>query len=351
MAKSALPLLLIAGGAAVMMTKKKKRRRTSASAAEPDIPSLEEAEEEEPEPEPSPQPEETVDPEEAFDPEPELEEPEPPGPSPSPIPTPEPGPSDPKLPQGPTGVGSCVNNIYNRATEYIDPAVVDVLSPDATTAWPDKEYYFYMRRPAQLKLYNAVANRFLKQIHEEDPRTVGPVILREELDKLGTSCDWGGDTNKMDEPSRLIWSDAKKIATLAAMMTGFRDPAGLQLFKTSKRFTVTRESLNMPDPGFLGAQKGLELGQRVEIIATEGDTLENAEHLIGMVTKLTGPENQNDQFEIRIVGTFQGKDVRPKLTDHHGFKVLKTQPLASSNAYFSKSGPTGVYRIYPVGLE
>lgn len=353
MAKNALPLLLLAGGAAVMMAKKKKRKKSKG------LPSLEEGEaaeeeediEEEPEEKP-PSKTPTIPPKEPTPtPDPEIEPQPTPEPTP-PMPDPTPGPSDPKRPMGPSGVGSCANAIYNRATEYIDPGIAGVLNQDAMTAWPDAMYYFYIRRSIQTQLYNAVANRFLRQVHEEEPRTLGPIILREELQKIAPSCGWDGDIDKKDEPTKLVWDDAKKIATLAAMMTGFQDPAKWQLFKTSKRFTVTRESLNMPDPGFINApaDKQIAVDQRVEIIATQDSTLENAEHLIGKVTKTEGPNGENDQFEIRIVGTFQGKDVAPKLTEHHGFKYFKSNDQGS-NAYFSKAGPTGVYRIYPVGAQ
>ncbi len=83
------------------------------------------------------------------------------------------------------------------------------------------------------------------------------------------------------------------------------------------------------------------MNQRVMILATD-KSLQNAEHLIGRVTKLSGPNGEPDRFEIRIVDTFKGADVRPRRTKKHGFKD-------SSNAFFRKTSPTGVYRFYDPG--
>lgn len=341
MAKSALPLLLLAGGAAIVVTKgkkKKKKRVTEDTGLElPEV--TEEVEEEEEEPEPEPEPEPSKKPPARPIPKPE----------PAPAPEPEPAPSG-RRPKGPSGAGSCVETIYARDPEYIDPAIADVLTTAANTAFPEEMYYFYIKRPVQVRLYNAVASRFLRQVHEQETRTVGPVILREELNKINSGCEWFGDIDLKDAPTKLVWEDAKHIATLAAITTGFEDPAKWSLFKTGKRFTVSRQALNMPDPGFADAPPGnqVALEQRVEFIATQDDTLENAEHLIGKVTKTTGPNGEKDLFEIRVVGTFGGEDVAPKLTAHHGFKFFKSNQQGS-NAYFSKRGPTGIYRIFPKG--
>lgn len=352
MAKSALPLLLLVGAAAVVVTKKKKKSKSKG------LPSLEEEEEEEkgeePEEKAEDEPEEKAEEEEETPAPKPTPIPIPPKPKPTPdlptpMPDPTPGPSEQKRPVGPSGDGSCVKAIYDRNTQYIDPGIAEVLNTEVATAFPDAMFYFYIKRETQAALYNAVATRFLNQLGNQEYRTVGPVILRQELDKLAPSCGWDEDTDKMDEPAKLVWDDAKRIATLAAWMTGFEDPAQWQLFQTNTRRTVTRDSLGMPDPGFMGASQSIAPNQRVEIIATQADTFENAEHLIGKVTKLTGPNGEDDQFEIHIVGTFNGKNVAPKLTAHHGFKFFKEGQ--SSNAYFSKKGPTGVYRIYPVGTE
>lgn len=351
MAKSALPLFLLVGAVAVVVTKKKKKSKSSKvkldsleeeteteTEAEEEEESEEEAEEEEAEP--SEKEEETP----APKPKPIPIPPKPKPDLPTPMPDPTPGPSEQKRPVGPSGDGSCAKAIYDRNTQYMDPSIFSVLNTEVATAFPDDKYYFYIKREFQSALYNAVATRFLNQIAENEYRTVGPVILRQELDKIDPSCGWDGDIDKMDEPAKLVWDDAKLIATLAAWMTEFEDPAQWQIFRTGDRRTVTRESLGMPDPGFMGASTQIALNQRVEIIAAQKDSFEHSEHLIAKVTKTMGPDGEPDMFEVQIVDTFNGKDVSPKLTSHHGFSK-------SSKAYFSKNGPTGVYRIYPVGTE
>jgi len=324
-----------------MAMKKKKKRKSSASSEPDDLPQLEEDEQEKDEPKPEPAPTPTPTP--APMPKPT---PTPTPPAPLPEPMPDPGESTSKKPFGPSGVNSCVNGVYSREAIYLDDAIMDVLSSDARTAWPDKEYYFYINYPTQVKLYNALSKRFMNQVQDKEYRTVGPVILRQELAELTSGCNWFGDIEEKDEAAKLFWEDAKRIATLAAWMTGFEDPAQWQLFRTGERRTVTRESLGMPDPGV----SNLAVDQRVEIIATEGDSFANAEHLVGKVKKLSGPNGESDQFEIEIVGTFNNQDVKPKLTNHHRFKFF-TSNNRGSNAYFSKTGPTGIYRVYPVGME
>jgi hypothetical protein len=72
-------------------------------------------------------------------------------------------------------------------------------------------------------------------------------------------------------------------------------------------------------------------------------TQEYAEHIIGEIAKMTGPNGEPDLFEIRIIDKFQGTNVAPQLRTKHGFKT-------GSNAYFSQKGPTGIYRIFPQGM-
>jgi hypothetical protein len=121
------------------------------------------------------------------------------------------------------------------------------------------------------------------------------------------------------------------------MMVNYSDPHPDYLFKTGKRYTMPRLPLGLPDEPMISPK----INRRVMILATD-KSLQNAEHLIGRVSKLTGPNGEPGKFEIRIVDTFKGEDVTPKLSSKHGFKDL-------SNAYFSKATPTGIYRLYAEG--
>ncbi len=329
-----LPILLLGGVAAVMMKKKKKKKKPTevdTTGTEKKLPEPDLGEEEE------------VDGDEDAEPTPDdLPKPEP-VPGPGPQPEPEPGK---KRPMGPSGVGTCVQYLYNRDPEYLDPAVGHVLSTQAATAFPEELWYFYIRRAAQVKIYDAVAGRFLRMTQGQDRRKISSSILREEMEKINSGCNWEGPIESLSKPEQLVWEDAKRLVHLAMMMTGFRDPQPSSLFKTGKRLTVPRAAFSDPDPGI--PQDGLSIGQRIEIIATDLG-MENAENLIGRVSKLSGPNGEKDLFEIRIVGQFQNKDVSPGLTEKHGFKFFESNNQGS-NVFFSRKGPTGIYRIFAKGV-
>lgn len=338
MAGNLFPLLLVAGGVALVMKKKKKKASRADAAGEPDrakkplpLPDLGEEEEEGEEDEVEPTP-----PEPGPEPEPDV-------PEPGPEPEPQPGK---KRPLGPSGVGTCVQYLYNRDPEYLDQAVGHVLSTEAATAFPEELWYFYIRAGAQVKIYNAVAGRFLQMMQGQDRRRVSSSVLREEMEKINSGCNWEGPIESLSKPEQLVWEDAKRLTYLAMLMTGFRDPSPDALFKTGKRMTIPRVAFGDPDPGI--PKDGLSIDQRVEIIATDFG-MENAEHLIGRVSELSGPNNEQNLFEIRIVGKFQGQDVSPGLTEKHGFKYFKGNDQGS-NAFFSRKGPTGIYRIFPKGV-
>lgn len=327
---NALPIILAGGAAFLMMGGKKKKKASDTGKELPDV-----GDDDEPgvtgggTPEPKPSSEPGVTPEPESEPE---SEPEPvPGPS---IPAPE----QPKRPLGPSGVGSCANSIYRRDAVYIEPAIADRLSQGALTLYNDVGYYFHIRSEFQDEIFDAGLKTFAAMAAQKSAPSLRSVVLREIL--MGDSnnkCDWDAPTDDFDAPMSLVWGDGMRLMTLAQVMAGYGDPHPDNLFKTGKRYTVPRKPLGMPDPGFPYPT----INQRVMILATDKG-LQNAEHLIGRVSKLSGPNGESDRFEIRIVDTFNGEDTRPKRTLKHGFKDL-------SNAFFMKAAPTGIYRFYPQG--
>ena len=169
------------------------------------------------------------------------------------------------------------------------------------------------------------------------------VVLREALKHFNSGCKWEGVIDSLSAPEKLVWSGGQRLAVIAQATAGIEDPSHEELFRTGNRSSITRSSLGDPDPGFFGAQVKPVPGTRVEVLVTDG-TQENAEHIIGEVVKLSGPNGEVDQFEIRFIDTFQGANVTPNLTSKHRFKV-------GSNAYFSQKSPTGIYRIFPKDMK
>jgi hypothetical protein len=325
-----LPLILIGGGALLLLGGKKKKKRYAKAEPIPEktpskpLPGLEEEDLDKEDGEPTPSPSPT------------------PTPSPTPGPTPLPEPSDPygKPSMGPTGVGSCANSIYTRDPQYITP---DILTANnALALFSEPGYFFYIRRDFQKQIYDYMLERFAAMKNGQERRTVASVVLREALKHFNSGCKWENPIDTLGEPEKLVWDGATRLAIIAQTTVGLRDPDASEMFRTGNRYTITRDSLGTPDPGFMGASqnKKAELpGTRVEIVASDKSQA-NAEHIIGEIVKLTGPNGEPNLFEIRIVGTFQGADVAPRLRTKHGFKV-------GSNAYFSQQGPTGIYRIFP----
>lgn len=343
---NALPLILVGGVALYLVSgkKKKKKKSTKATPAPETKPSR---------PLPGVTKDEDLDAADGGgnfipDPSPPTREPdlEPTPTSPvitpsGPAVQPDEPPVDPEpQPQlGPTGTGSCANPIYVR-----DPVPLAKVgaSPAARTMFTPEGYYFHIRPEAQQLIFKELVQRFERQKNDQERRTVSSVILRETLKKYNHNCAWETPVEGLGEPEQLIWESARRLMMMAQTTVGVEDPGFSKLFQTGERFTVSRDALGDPDPGFMTAQKKPDIGQRVEIIATD-KTLEHAEHIIGKIERITGPNGEPNLFEIRIVDTFQGEDVKPRLRTKHGFK-------AGSNAFFSQKGPTGIYRIFPQGM-
>lgn len=328
-----LPILILGGGALLLLTGKKKKKKSSKSKgadALPPPPEGEDLDDEDAAPSPAPGP----------------------GPSPSPDPSPTPSPKPPgptpfepsepygKPEIGPSGAGSCANQIYNRDPMYLSPDIS--ITDKALNLFSEPEYYFYLRGDFQTKLYNYMLQRFQAMKSGQERRTVASVVLREALKHFNSGCKWEVAIDSLAKPEQLVWSSGQRLAIMAQVTAGIEDPSYKDLFQTGSRFSITRESLGEPDPGFYGAQKKPAPGTRVEVLVTD-KTQESAEHIIGEVAKLTGPNGEPYMFEIRIIDKFQGADVSPRLRTKHGFKV-------GSNVYFSQKGPTGIYRIFPHGM-
>lgn len=334
MANQLLPLLAIGGGALLLMGGKKKRsgskKTESVDEAEKTLPSVDEDLDEEEKKQPRKRPKKSVAPSKK-DPVVEPEKPE--------IPVVDDSYGKPAI--GPSGVHTCASPLYTRDPEYLTPDIV--IAKKALSRF-DKEsdYFFYIRSSAQVDLYNYMLARFQAMAAEQERRTVASVVLRDALKELNPECKWDSPVDSLDEPEQLVWEGGRVLAIMAQITADIQDPSYNELFETGERYTITRESLGEPDPGFMGAAKKPEPGRRFEILATDSSQ-ENAEHLIGELVKLSGPNGEPNMFELRIVDQFNGVDVTPKRRTKHGFKV-------GSNAYFSQNGPTGIYRIFPEGM-
>jgi len=326
-------LLIIGGGALFLMGGKKKRRSSSSkskTSTKSDVgkalPGLED---------------EDMDKEEgASVPSPTPSKPSTPSTPSQPLPSPSEPFGKPSI--GPTGVGTCVNSIYNRDPEYMTP---DVLTANgAMSIFQESDYFFYIRRDFQKKIYDYMLKRFMNMKNGHERQTVASVVLREALKHFNSGCDWQGPIDTLSEPEKAVWDGGRRLAIMAQVTAGVKDPGYDQLFRTGNRFVIHRASLGEPDPGFMGSnEKSSLMNRRVEFIATD-ETQENAEHVFGEIVRLTGPNNEPNLFEVRVVETFQGVDVSPRLRSKHGFKV-------GSNLFLSQQGPTGLYRIYQEGMN
>jgi len=342
MAKSAFPLLL-AGGAALVLMSSSKKKTSAATKPAPERtptrnipardgnpPNFEDLEDEDmdeedgaPTPVPKPAPNPTPVP-------------------PAPTPTPEPDIPSSKPPIGPTAVGTCVNEIYTRDPVYMAGDIAETLSAKALTMFKESEYYFYLRPAFQTKLYDYMLARFTAMSNGSERHTAMSVVLREGLKHFNSGCAWEGPLDLAGEPHKLVWTGSRRLAIMAMETAGVEDISFNDLYKTSARYTIPRTAFGEPDPGFFTSETKPVPGTRVEILASDASR-ENAEHIIGEIVKLSGPSGELDQFEVRIIPTFQGVDVSPNLQTKHGFKV-------GSNAYFSQKGPTGIYRMFPKGM-
>lgn len=326
---SPFPLILAGAAALLVISSSKKKTKAKKPVVEP-----EKKEEEKPDendenlddkPFPSPSPSPT---------------PTPPSPSPSPAPSPDDDKPYAKPEVGPAAGGSCATPIYSRDPQYLAP---DLDISDHALAMPgEAQLYFYMPTSFQKKLYEYMLARFKAQANGQERRTVASVVLRDALKHFNSGCGWEKVISTLSEPEKLVWNGGGWLAIMAQSTAGLSDPSVSKLFKTGSRYTIPRAALGENDPGFLGAANKPGPGRRVEFIATD-TKLENAEHVIAEVVKLSGPNGENNLFEVKVVGSFQGHDVTPHLTAKHGFKV-------GSNAYFSQSGPTGIYRIFSAGM-
>jgi len=242
-----------------------------------------------------------------------------------------------KPPLGPSGSGSCVGSSYSRDPQYMSPDIS--VSDKAMTLFDESGYFFYMPRSFQNSIYDFMLDRFNTMRDTQQGSTVASVVLRDALKEFNSTCNWYGPIGSLDKPAKMMWDGGRRLAIMAQETAGVFDPSPGDLFQTGQRFTVTRDSLGLPDPGVS------DIGQvnRVEIIATDKGQ-ENAEHIIGQVVGDKGPNGEKDLFEVRIVGEFNGSDVSPKLRIGHRFKV-------GSNAFFSKKGPMGIFRIFPKSME
>jgi len=335
--------LLIAGGAALFILsggKKKKKRKPSSAKSTPSdnghtLPPVKDEDLDEPAPQPK---KPTTRPPSST---PTL----PPSPTPTePIPKIPTTPSEPygKPAIGPTGVGSCANSIYTRDPEYLTPDIMT--ANNALAAFNEEGYFFYIRHDFQKNLYDYMLERFAAMKNGQERRTVASVVLREGLKHFNSGCKWENPIDTLGAPEQKVWEGGARLAIIAQITVGIQDPGFSEMFATGNRFTITRDSMGETDPGFMNAQnKNGLIGRRIEILASD-KSQENAEHIIGEIVKLSGPNGEPNLFEARVVGTFQGNDVSPRLRNKHGFKT-------GSNAYFSQLGPTGIYRIFPEGME
>ena len=258
---------------------------------------------------------------------------------------PEPTDSIFKPASGPDPGDSCAISMYSQDPVYIQPLFI---SQKAWNAFSESNYYFNIKAEYQRKIYESIYNFLMNMKNDNARKTVLSVIVRRVLSLIDSSCDWfsipmAADAN--NPPESMVAEGALRLGVIAAITSGYKDPEHADLFQTGDKLTVPREAIGDLDPGFMGAENGLDIGRRIEIIATDegaNGILFNAEHLIGKVSQLSGPNGEPHLFAIEIIDNFNNEDVSPKIASH-GFNV-------GDVSFFSKKRPTGIYRIYKEGV-
>jgi hypothetical protein len=254
-----------------------------------------------------------------------------------------------KPPMGPEEGDTCAHGMYSQDPQYLSPEIE--ASDDAMTMFGESGYFFYIPRSVQGKIFQLTGSRIAGMASGAESPIPPSMVLREALTQIDSelddfiSCRWDGPISNMGEQASLVWDGALRLMAMAMKTRGIEGPESSGLLGSDERLVVPRTALGMPDPGFDGisqADKDKLVGVRVGFIATD-KSMQNAEYVIGKIRKATGPSGEKNMFEVEVVSTFDGKNVSPELTKHHGFKV-------GSNAYFSMKTPTGIYRRYKSGM-
>jgi len=195
-------------------------------------------------------------------------------------------------------------------------------------------------------LYLKFFDRYMKMKSGREMPLPPSIVIREELSKLLPDCNWDEDISTKNEEHKNIWVSALIISSVARLVANYLQDDKNKLFKTGKRYTIPREYLNLSESAI--ASEDIELDQIIAFIATDFN-LDNIEIVYGRVSKLSGPNGESDKFELRVIDEFNGNNVEPKLSNRHKFKYKKDNQ--SSNAFFSRIPPTGIYQIYPKGMK
>jgi len=296
---------------------------------------------------------------------PQAEEPEKDEPSKD-VTTPSGESSKNKPAKGPDAGTSCVGSIYRSDPIYLDPEIASSASEDALNLFKEEDYYFYLQDDAQREIYRNIVNRLREFSAGQVMPVVGSIVLRQVLSKVNPACAWNYPLDEVDNGKTgsrqvdLTWESAGRLLQMAQVTTGVIDPATSSLLasvgSSKTRYIVPRRAMGISEQGMTMPVDASSIGRRVDFLATD-QSMEHAEMIAAEVVSNQGPENNQDQYKVRVIGR-QGTEPKstssywadPFLRKFHGFKKGSTVFLNRPDNRQGTGGfpaPTGAYRIWP----
>lgn len=249
-----------------------------------------------------------------------------------------------KLPSGPQSVAGessdCTKGFYSPEATLIVPEILRSMIP-AAQAWVLGRYV-HLTPTAQVAIYQAAREQMLSSA-----RSVTAVVTREVLSKLIPGCDWARDPySDYSVHEHLVWRSAWTLVGAAAAQVGI-EPGGIsgKILRRGGGMVVSRGWLGLPDPEAVG----LPLERRVEMLVADFDDSRQYPRLLSPVyaervyARVIGTNQVSGHPIVRIVGEFRNRDVTPKFSDNHGFRV-------DDDIEIRAWAPTGVRRIFPEGV-
>jgi len=233
-----------------------------------------------------------------------------------------------------------LGDAYRRRPLNFAPSVVRGLSPEAQLALLGRRCH--LTPAAQTALFDALTQRYLGS-----DRSVRSVNVRRALAEVCPRVDWHGDVDQLAEAPALAWQDALQLASAVEAQVGFvpgrAAPKDLVRVEGADGVLVPRSWLELPDYDL----RDLFVEQIVELLVAEAPSDEQSPvrfaHAEPVFAVTEGASMRTGAPRLRVVETFRGQDVRPRLAHRHGFEAGRRLEVRPNQ-------PTGIRRIYASGV-
>jgi len=205
--------------------------------------------------------------------------------------------------------------------------------------------WFHIQPGLQQTLFNAIRSRFMSA-----NRSLPSVVVRDALEDALGDCDFYAS---MTGAQQLVYESGLLLARLATSQTGWspnQDGTGHILMKTPG--TTTGPALVARDwLGFtVDNAQNIQPDQRVELLAGEytmgditGGLSYGFPYAENVIARVTSVDPQSQTFEVQVIDQFMGEDRTPKLSAKHHYS-------SGTNIKLNMQAPTGLRRIYPMGV-